>query len=106
MENYAWSILFAAGISEVAWAYYMKMSDGFKNIKASFYFILFNVLSTVLLALSVKILPISIAYPIWVGMGAVGTVVLGMVIFNEKVSIYKIYFLSMVIVGVVGVKII
>lgn len=101
---YAWLMLIGAGISEVIWAYFMKKCDGFKNLIPSILFVLFNIISTVLLAFAVKYLPISTAYPIWVGIGAVGTVIAGIFFFAEKTSFLKVFFLLIILIGIIGIK--
>jgi quaternary ammonium compound-resistance protein SugE len=106
-KNYsAWVALLLAGLSELVWAYFMKQSDGFRNIIPSILFISVMLISMGFLTYAVKYLPISVTYPIWVGIGAVGTVIIGMVFFNEAVSFIKLTFLSMIILGVIGLKMI
>lgn len=104
ISNYSWFVLLLAGVCEVIWVYYMKKCDGFSKPKETILFLLFNVLSTVFLALSVRSLEISIAYPVWVGIGSVGAVILGVLIFKEKLSVIKFILCSMVFIGVIGLK--
>lgn len=100
----AWINLFIAAILEVVWAISLKYSHGLTipiptaitivGMIASFYF----------LSLATKVLPIGTAYSIWTGFGAVGTVILGIILFGEQVTPYRILFLFMIIVGIVGLK--
>ncbi|WP_368195896.1 multidrug efflux SMR transporter [Aeromonas sp. R2-2] len=102
--NCPWCILVVAGVCEVLWVYYMKKCDGFSKPKETTLFLMFNVLSTIFLALSLRSIEISIAYPVWVGIGSVGAVTLGVLMFNERLSTVKFFLCSMVCVGVIGLK--
>ena len=101
---YAWISLLGAGISEVIWAYFMKQSNGLTKLVPSVLFIVIMIISMGLLTYSTKYLPISIAYPVWVGIGAVGTVIAGILFFGEAASLMKFFFLAMIIGGVIGLK--
>jgi quaternary ammonium compound-resistance protein SugE len=85
-----WLILVIAGLFETAWAIGLKYTDGFSRFWPSFWTIVAMVISVWLLGLSVKTLPVGTAYAIWVGIGAVGTVILGIWLFNEPVSPLRI----------------
>lgn len=100
----SWFYLIVAGISEVIWAYYMKKSNGLTLIYPSLVFLLFMLISMGSLTLASKRLPISLIYPIWVGIGTVGTVFLGYFSFNEPLSIQKLIFVFIIILGVIGLK--
>ena len=101
----AWICLITAGIFEVVWAYFLKQSDGLTKILPTVLFVTTLSVSMVLLALSVKVIPISLAYPIWTGIGAVGSVALGMVFFGEAFTFLSALFLMMIIAGVLGLKV-
>jgi quaternary ammonium compound-resistance protein SugE len=101
---YAWIALLGAGISEVIWAYFMKQSAGLTKLVPSILFISIMIVSMALLTFATKYLPISIAYPVWVGIGAVGTVIAGIFLFGESASLLKFFFLALIIGGVVGLK--
>lgn len=103
--NCAWCILIFAGVCEVLWVYYMKKCDGFSKPKETTLFLLFNVLSAIFLALSVRSIEISIAYPVWVGIGSVGAVTLGVLIFNEKLSVIKYFLCAIIFIGVIGLRV-
>jgi quaternary ammonium compound-resistance protein SugE len=100
----AWIALILAGIFEVVWAYFLKQSDGFAKALPSILFVATLAISMILLALSVKTIPISIAYPIWTGIGAVGSIIVGVMFFGEAFSLLTSLFLIMIISGIIGLK--
>lgn len=103
-EFNAWLVLIAAGICEVIWAYFMKLCEGFTKFVPTMLFLLFNILSSIFLGLAVEVLPISISYPIWVGIGAIGTVFIGIIFFKEGASLKKISCTIAILIGIIGVK--
>jgi quaternary ammonium compound-resistance protein SugE len=105
-KYYPWIALLIAGLSEIVWAYFMKKSDGLTKLFPSVMFIIVLIISMLLLTFASSHLPIGIAYPIWVGIGAVGSVVLGIVLFGESASFLKLFFLTLIIVGIIGLKVI
>lgn len=100
-----WIILFVAGLFEVAWAIGLKYTEGFSKLWPSVFTIVSMIISMGLLAYSVKHLPVGTAYAIWTGIGAVGTAVLGMILFNESKELIRIFFIFLIVVGIVGLKI-
>lgn len=100
-----WIILFVAGLFEVAWAIGLKYTEGFSKLWPSVFTIVSMVISMGLLAYAVKHLPVGTAYAIWTGIGAVGTAVLGMILFNESKELIRIFFIFLIVVGIVGLKI-
>lgn len=102
--TFAWIALITAGIFEVVWAYFLKQSDGLSKIFPTLLFVATLAISMVLLALSVKIIPIGIAYPIWTGIGAVGSVLVGAIFFGEALTFLSAIFLMMIIGGIIGLK--
>lgn len=100
-----WFVLFIAGLFEVAWAIGLKYTDGFSKLWPSVFTIICMIISMGLLAYSVKHLPVGTAYAIWTGIGAAGTAVLGMILFNESKELVRIFFIFLIIVGIVGLKI-
>jgi quaternary ammonium compound-resistance protein SugE len=100
-----WILLFIAGLFECAWAIGMKYSEGFTKGIPSLITILCMLISTGLLAYCVKHLPVGIAYAIWTGIGALGTAVLGIVLFKESADFWKIFFIFVIITGLVGLGI-
>jgi quaternary ammonium compound-resistance protein SugE len=99
-----WLILIVAGLFETAWAIGLKYTDGFSRFWPSLWTIVAMVISVWLLGLCVKTLPVGTAYAIWVGIGAVGTVILGILLFNEPVSALRIISLLLIIAGMISLK--
>lgn len=99
-----WVLLIIAGIFEVIWAYNLKVSKGFSVILPTVMFFLTLALSMWLLALSLKTIPISVAYPVWTGIGAIGSVIIGYLFFKEPLSLMKFLFALMVVGGIIGLK--
>ena len=85
----SWLILLLAGLLEIAWAIGLKYSEGFTRFWPSVWTLIAMVASMVLLAIAMKSLPVGTAYAVWVGIGAVGTVVLGIVLFNESADFWR-----------------
>jgi quaternary ammonium compound-resistance protein SugE len=100
-----WIILFIAGLFEVAWAIGLKYTDGFSKLWPSVFTIVCMLVSMGLLAYAVKYLPVGTAYAIWTGIGAVGTAILGIILFNESKELVRIFFIFLIVVGIVGLKI-
>lgn len=100
-----WIILIVAGFFEIAWAIGMKYSEGFTKLTPSIFTIASMIISMGLLAYAVKHIPVGTAYAIWTGIGAVGTAILGIILFNESKEFMRIFFISLIIIGIVGLKI-
>ena len=101
-----WIILSLAGLFEVGWAISMKMSDGFTNLKWSVITVVLLIVSMVGLAISLKELPVGTAYSVWTGIGAVGTAALGIILFRESADFWRIFFILMIVCGIVGLKVV
>jgi quaternary ammonium compound-resistance protein SugE len=99
-----WLTLVIAGLFETAWAIGLKYTDGFTRFWPSFWTILAMIISVWLLGLCVKSLPVGTAYAVWVGIGAVGTVIGGIWLFNEPVSALRIISLGLIMAGIIGLK--
>ncbi len=99
-----WLVLFIAGIFEIAWAIGLKYSDGFTKLYPSVFTAVSLILSMGLLTYAVKGLPIGTAYTVWTGIGAVGTTILGILLFNEPKDFLRMFFIFLIIVGIVGLK--
>ncbi|HEY0906627.1 MAG TPA: quaternary ammonium compound efflux SMR transporter SugE [Methylophilus sp.] len=99
-----WLILLIAGLFETAWAIGLKYTEGFSRFWPSFWTIVAMVISVWLLGLCVKSLPVGTAYAVWVGIGAVGTVILGIWLLNEPVTPLRIFSLLLIIAGIIGLK--
>ncbi|WP_270744977.1 DMT family transporter [Lactococcus petauri] len=101
----SWIFLFLAGIFEVVWASTMKLSQGFSIIKYDILTIIGMFVSFGFLTLAMKKLPLGIAYPIWTGIGAVGAILVGALIFKDKVPSLTWVFVLMLVVGLIGIKV-
>ncbi|NEA38384.1 quaternary ammonium compound efflux SMR transporter SugE [Streptomyces sp. SID11385] len=100
----AWIAVIIAGLLEVAWSIGMKYTHGFTRLVPSLFTGAGIVASMVLLAYAAKTLPIGTAYGVWVGIGAAGAAVLGMVVLGEPATAARIFFVSLLVVAVVGLK--
>lgn len=101
----AWILLVLAGILEIGWAIGMKYTAGFTRPLPTFLTVLSMVASMGLLGLAVKTLPIGTAYGVWVGIGAVGTAILGIVLFQEPASAARIGFMLLMLIAIIGLKV-
>ena len=99
-----WLILVVAGLFEVGWAIGLKYTDGFTKLWPSVGTVLAMVVSVVLLGIAMKTLPVGTAYAVWVGIGAVGTAILGMVLLGDAANAGRIVSLALIVAGVVGLK--
>ncbi len=100
----AWVVLFIAGLFEVGWAVSLKYTKGFTQVWPTVGFGVSMLASVYLLGVAVKTLPLGTAYTVWTGVGAVGTVVFGMLILGEPVDIRRLACLGLIITGIVGLK--
>lgn len=100
----AWIILVAAGVFETMWTIGLKYSEGFTKAGPTVFTIITLVISMGMLGYAVRILPLGTAYAVWTGIGAVGTVVLGMILFNESRELVRIFFIFLIIAGIAGLK--
>lgn len=100
----AWILLLLAGLCEVAWAIGLKYTDGFTRPVPSLLTLAAMVASVVLLALAMRVLPVGTAYAVWVGIGALGTAILGIVLFAEPASAGRLLSLALIVAGIVGLK--
>ena len=101
----AWINLFIAGIFEIGWAVGLKYTNGFTRLWPSVITVTGMVLSFYFLSAAVKSIPIGTAYAIWTGIGAVGTAILGIILFGESKEFIRIFFIFLIVVGIVGLKI-
>ncbi|GAA0201223.1 quaternary ammonium compound efflux SMR transporter SugE [Haladaptatus pallidirubidus] len=101
----SWKILIIAGLFEVAWAIGLEYSDGFSKFWPSVATVVALVISMVLLAEALKTLPVGTAYAVWTGIGAVGTAILGVVLFDEPADVLRIAFIGVIVVGIVGLHV-
>ena len=101
----AWFSLIIAGILEVIWAYFMKSSEGFTKLWPSIITIITMIGSFFLLSYSMKTLPLSVAYPIWTGIGAIGAFLVGITLLGEIISLTKIIAAILIVSGLILMKI-
>jgi len=100
----AWVLLVIAGLFEVGWAIGLKYADGFTRLWPSIGTGVAMVVSIVLLGLAVKSLPVGTAYAVWTGIGAVGTVLLGILLFDEPATAGRITCVVLIVAGILGLK--
>jgi quaternary ammonium compound-resistance protein SugE len=101
----SWIILFFAGLFEVGWAVGLKYTDGFSRPLPTALTIVAMAISLGLLGLAMKELPLGTAYAIWTGVGAVGTVIAGIILFGESMALFRLASVALIIAGLVGLKI-
>jgi len=100
----AWLLLMVAGILEVGWAIGLKYTQGFTRLWPSVWTVVAMVISMGLLGIATKSLPIGTAYSVWVGVGAVGTVLFGVLFFGEPASAARMLSVALIVVGIIGLK--
>jgi len=100
----AWLILILAGLFEIGWAVGLKYTQGFTQIGPSIWTIGSMAVSLMLLGVAMKSLPLGTAYAVWVGVGTVGTVILGVVLFKEPVNVIRVISVLLILAGLVGLK--
>jgi len=99
-----WSALLLAGLLEVGWALGLKYSDGLTRFWPSLAMLVAIALSFALLAVALKSIPFGTAYALWTGIGAAGTVIVGMTAFGEPADLFRVSCLALIIAGMVGLK--
>ena len=102
----AWLLLVVAGLLEIVWAVALKQSEGFTRLWPSVLGIGGALLSFILLAVALRHLPAGTGYAVWVGIGAVGVAVAGIILFGECASIARVAFLALIVVGIVGLRLV
>lgn len=100
----AWVILLLAGLLEIGWAIGLKYTDGFTKLMPTVLTATSMVASVVLLGIAVRTLPLGTAYAVWTGVGTVGTVILGIVLFAEPATAIRLGCISLIIAGIAGLK--
>ena len=100
----AWIMLAVAGLLEIGWAIGLKYTDGFTRLGPTVATVAAMVASMVLLGLAVRTLPVGTAYAVWTGIGTVGAVLLGIVLFGESAEPLRLLFMAMIVAGIVGLK--
>ena len=100
----AWLLLLIAGLLEVGWAVGLKYTEGFTRLVPSVLTLLCMAASVGMLGLALKSLPMGTAYAVWTGIGAVGTAILGIVLFGDPAGVARIACIGLIVAGIVGLK--
>ncbi len=101
----AWGVLILAGLFEIAWAIGLKYTDGFSRLGPSLLTLSAMGISVWLLALAMRSLPVGTAYAVWVGVGATGTVILGILLFDEPAGLLRLFSVGLIVAGIAGLKV-
>ena len=101
----AWIYLFIAGLMEVGWAIGLKYTEGFSRLGPTVWTIVAMVLSLFFLGQSLKTLPVGTAYAVWTGIGAVGAAVLGIILFGDSKSAFRLVSIGLIVAGIAGLRI-
>ncbi|WP_182022591.1 SMR family transporter [Haloquadratum walsbyi] len=102
----SWTLLILAGLFEIGWAIGLEYSDGFSKPLPTLGTAISLIISMILLARAIQDLPIGTAYAVWTGIGAVGTASFGIILFDEPATVARIGFISLILVGIVGLHLI
>jgi quaternary ammonium compound-resistance protein SugE len=102
----AWIILIIAGLFEIGWAIGLKYTEGFTRLWPTAWTLAAMTISVILLGIAAKSLPIGTAYAVWVGVGAAGTVVLGIILFSEPADWQRLACIGLILAGVAGLKVV
>lgn len=100
----AWLLLFIAGLCEVAWAITLKYSEGFTRLWPTVGVFAGGIVSVYLLGLAAKQIPIGTAYAVWTGVGAVGTALLGIALFDEPRTALRLGCMTLIVAGIAGLR--
>lgn len=101
-----WILLLLAGLFEVGFTTCLKMSDGFTKLIPSLGFVLFSATSFILLNRVIKAIPLGTAYAVWTGIGAIGTVLIGIIFFKESAEMLKLFFIFLLVASIIGLKLV
>lgn len=101
-----WLILVIAGLLEVWWAVGLKYSQGFTKLVPSIFTIFGMVASFYFLSLALKDLPLGTAYAVWTGIGTIGTVLLGILLFKEPIDMIRLTCIGFIVIGIIGLKLV
>ena len=100
----AWTLLLVAGFFEIVWATALKFTDGFTRFWPSVGTVLAMTVSMVCMSFALRVIPMGTAYAVWTGIGAVGTVLLGILLFDEPKNAVRLLCIAMIILGIAGLK--
>jgi len=101
-----WILLVIAGLLETCWAVGLKYSQGFTRLVPGILTLIGMIASFYFLSLALKNLPLGTAYAVWTGMGTVGTVILGIMLFKEPLELIRLVFVALIVIGIIGLKIV
>ena len=99
-----WILLALAGVFEIVWAIAMKYSNGFTVVIPTLVTVIGYIASAVFLSMALKQIPLGAAYAMWTGFGIIGTSVLGVLLFRERLSVPQVICVFLIVVGIVGLK--
>lgn len=102
----AWLLLMVAGLFEVAWVIGLKYTDGFTRLIPSLLTAVAVIVSMILLGLAARTLPIGTAYAVWTGIGTVGAVLLGILLFGDSANALRLVCIALVLIGVIGLRLV
>ncbi|TDL98281.1 QacE family quaternary ammonium compound efflux SMR transporter [Macrococcus brunensis] len=102
----SWIVLIGAGLMEVLMVVALKNSDSFKNKKWTVIWFLLSMLSLFLLSVAIKSLPLGTAYSVWTGIGAMGSVIVGIVFYKDSFNLKKVILITLIIIAIVGLKLV
>lgn len=103
--TWSWVLVFLAGLFEVCWAVGLKYTQGFTKLGPTIFTVSTLAISMYLLAVATKSLPIGTAYGVWVGIGSLGAALLGIVLFGEAATPSKLFFLGLLLISIIGLRI-
>lgn len=102
----AWTLLVVAGLFEVGWAIGLKYTEGFTRLWPSLWTAAAMIVSVVLLGLALRSIPVGTGYAVWTGVGAVGTAILGIILFGDPATVVRIACIALIVCGIVGLKLV
>lgn len=102
----AWTLLVVAGLFEVGWAIGLKYTEGFTRLWPSLWTAAAMIVSVVLLGLALRSIPLGTGYAVWTGIGAVGTAILGIILFGDPATAVRIGCIALIVCGIVGLKLV
>ncbi len=103
-KNMQWVLLVIAGLLEMGWAVGLKYTQGFTKLIPSVFTVMGMMASFCFLSLALRSLPLGTAYAVWTGIGTVGIVILGIILFKEPVDLLRLLFIGLIVIGIIGLK--
>ena len=101
-----WLFLFIAGLFEIMWAIGLVYAQGFTKLMPSVFTVVNMIASFYFLSLALRHLPLGTSYAIWTGIGTVGTVILGIILFHESIDLFRLICIGFIVTGVLGLKLV